>query len=334
MKIIILTANLADGAKLKDSLSSLNTDFSLFKNYSKEDLLTHPKKFRKVTFIFSTWYMPIFTENEIQEYLPALKVIFYAAGSVKYFAKQFMNQGVKVFSAAKVNAIPVAEFVSAQILLANKGYFQAQKEYKKPFWRFSFNKARNYSMQKNGNYNAKIGIIGCGAIGSRVVDFLKPFKLDISVYDPFLSDKRIQELGAKRLDLTEIFTNSDVISNHLPDITETKGIINWNLLSLMKENTTFINTGRGAQIIEKDLVKTMRKKPNACALLDVTNREPVWPWSPLLRMKNVFMTPHIAGSQSCENDRMIEYMLTAYFNTLEGNTDISEVLRDELYKQT
>ena len=334
MKIIILTTNSEDGEKLKDSLNCLNTDFSSVKNYTKEHLIAHPEKFKEVTFIFSTWDMPIFTKDEIQEYLPSLKAIFYAAGTVRYFAQQFINQGIRVFSAAKSNAIPVAEFVSAQILLANKGYFQAQKEYKKPFWRFSFNKARNYSLQKKGNYNAKIGIIGCGAIGVRVVDFLKPYKLDIIIYDPFLSDKRIQELGAKRADLIGIFTNSDVISNHLPDITETKGIINRKLLSLMKENATFINTGRGAQIIEKDLAKIMRKKPNACALLDVTIKEPVWPWSPLLRRKNIFMTPHIAGSLACENDRMAEYMLTAYLNTLAGNTDISEVSIDELHKQT
>jgi phosphoglycerate dehydrogenase-like enzyme len=333
MNIIILTKKLEDGTKLKDALNSANADFSSVMNYIKEDILAHPKQFKETIFIFSTWYMPIFTESEVKEYLPSLKAIFYAAGTVKYFAKYFMNQGVRVFSAAKANAIPVAEFVSAQILLANKGYFQAQKEYKKPFWRISFNKSRNYSLQKKGNYNAKIGIIGCGAIGEKVVDFLKPYKLDISVYDPFLSDKRIQELGVKRTDLTGIFTNSDVISNHLPDITETKGIINGKLLSLMKSNATFINTGRGAQIIESDLAKTMRNKPNACALLDVTNREPVWPWSPLIWRKNVFMTPHIAGSLSNENDRMVEYMLTAYFNNIAGHVDVCEVSIDELYKQ-
>jgi phosphoglycerate dehydrogenase-like enzyme len=333
MKIIILTAAIEDGDKLKNSLNLLNKDFSAVNSYTKKDVLSNPSQFKNTSFIFSTWYMPIFSENELKEYLPALKAVFYAAGTVKYFANPFFNRGVRVFSSAMANAIPVAEFVTAQILLANKGYFQAQKEYKKPFWRISFNKSRNYTLQKNGNYNAKIGIIGCGAIGERVVDFLKPYKLDISVYDPFLSDKRIQELGVKRADLAGIFTNSDVISNHLPDIVETKGIINGKLLSLMKANATFINTGRGAQVIENDLAKTMRNKPNACALLDVTNREPVWPWSPLIWRKNVFMTPHIAGSLSNENDRMVEYMLTAYFNNIAGHVDVCEVSSDELYKQ-
>ena len=334
MKIIILTKDIKDGVKLKNTLGGLSTEFSLFKNYTKEDILGHSERFKDTAFIFSTWYMPIFSEDEVREYLPSLKAIFYAAGTVKYFADSFLNVGVKIFSAAKANAIPVAEFVTAQIILANKGYFQAQKEYKKPFWRISFNKARNYTLQKKGNYNSKIGIIGCGDIGSRVVELLKPYKVDVCVYDPFISDERLEELGVKRTDIKEIFNNSDVISNHLPNIPETKGMINWELLSLMKENATFINTGRGQQVIEKDLAKIMRKKPNACALLDVTSREPVWPWSQLLRRKNVFMTPHIAGSLSCENNRMVEYMLRAYFNTIAGRTDISAITFDELYRQT
>ena len=334
MNIIILTAVIEDGDKLKNSLKLLNKDFSSVNNYTKKDILSNSNQFKNTSFIFSTWYMPIFSENELKEYLPALKAVFYAAGTVKYFANPFFNQGVRVFSSTIANAIPVAEFVSAQILLANKGYFQAQKEYKKPFWRFSFNKARNYSFNKKGNYNAKIGIIGCGAIGAKVVEFLKPYQLEIYVYDPFLSDDRILELGVKRAELIDVFKYCDVITNHLPNTAETKGIINWEVLSLLNENGTLINTGRGAQIIEKDLARALRKKPNACALLDVTSKEPIRPWSKLLRMKNVFITPHIAGSLSCENDRMVKYMFTAYLNTLKGLTDICEVSKGKMHNQT
>lgn len=334
MKIIILTTIAEDGSKLKDSLQSMNSDFISVKNFIKKDIVATPSLFKDTSFIFSTWYMPTFTENELKKYLPSLKAVFYAAGTTKYFAVPFFKQGIKIFSAALANAIPVAEFVTAQILLANKGCFQAQKAYNKPFWRFSFNKARLYSYQKKGNYNAKIGIIGCGAIGSRVVRLLKPYHLDVLVYDPYLSDDRIKELGVKQTDLVDLFAKSDVITNHLPDINETKGIINAKLLSLMKENVTFINTGRGAQVVEKDLVKIMQKNPYACALLDVTHKEPVRPWSKLLRTKNIFLTPHIAGSLSDENNRMIAYMLHAYANTIAGKVDLCEVSIKEIQKQT
>jgi phosphoglycerate dehydrogenase-like enzyme len=334
MKIIILATTIEQGNKLKDSIKFLNSDFSSIDNYTKNDILSNPSQFEDTFYIFSSWYMPNFLESEIKDYLPSLKAVFYAAGTVKYFATPFLNKGVRIFSSATANAIPVAEFVTAQILLANKGYFQAQKEYRKPLWKFSFNKARNYSYQKKGNYKAKIGVIGCGAIGAGVVKLLKSYQLEVLVYDPYLSEERIKELDVKRIDLVDLFSTCDVISNHLPNIDETVGIINFKLLSLMKKNATFINTGRGQQVVEKDLVKIMRKKPNACSLLDVTIKEPIRPWSKLLRLKNVFITPHIAGSLSNENNRMIEYMLSAYFNFIAGNTDICEVQIDDVKKQT
>ena len=334
MKIIILTKNHSDGSKLSKSLKNLDHNFNSIINFTREQVVSEPHKFVNTLFIFSTWYMPLFSEKEIKEYFPSLKAIFYAAGSVKYFANNYFKNNVRIFSAAKANAVPVAEFTASQIILANKGYFQAQVQYKKPFWKFSFNKARKYAFDKKGNYKAKIGIIGCGAVGSKVIDLLKPYNLEIFVFDPFISSKRAKELGVEKVSLVDIFKNSDVISNHLPDIPSTKGIINIKLLSQIKENVTFINTGRGAQVIEKDLIKVLSSKPNMCALLDVTNKEPIRPWSKLLFLNNVFITPHIAGSLSNEKDRMIEYMVNSFLNFIENSVDLNEVFKKDIYKQT
>ena len=187
MKIIILTKEPDQGKLLKDSLTNLNENFSSLKNYTKKDIINNPSQFVNTSFIFSTWFMPSFKKEEIRELFPNLKAVFYAAGSTEYFAKQFINQNVKIYSASKANAIPVAEFVLAQILLSNKGYFQAVREYRKPFWKFSFQSARKYSIEKKGNFNAKIGIIGCGEIGSKVVRLLKNHELDVYVCDPFIA---------------------------------------------------------------------------------------------------------------------------------------------------
>ncbi len=115
MKIIILTKSFEDGEKLKDSISNMHEDFSSINNYNKNQILSNPRQFKNTNFIFSSWYMPIFTEEEVKMCFPALIAVFYAAGSTKYFAKNFINRGVRVFSAARANAIPVAEFVTAQI---------------------------------------------------------------------------------------------------------------------------------------------------------------------------------------------------------------------------
>jgi phosphoglycerate dehydrogenase-like enzyme len=333
MEIIILTKDIIDGLKLKKVLSGLNDEFVFVDNFTKSDIIQSGERFKNTAYIFSTWYMPEFSEDEVRFFFPGLKAIFYSAGTVKYFAEPFLKVGVKVFTSNEANAIPVAEFVTSQIVLANKGYFQAQKSYKYPFWRISFQKSRNYSLQKNGNYNAKIGIIGCGAIGSKVVKLLKQYDLDVSVYDPFLSDERIVEIGVTRSDLKEIFSKSDVISLHLPNIPETKGIINWELLSLMKDTATFINTGRGEQVIEQDLARIMRRKPNACALLDVTTYEPIFPWSELLRLSNVFISPHIAGSLSGEYDRLVEHVLSAFYRVNDGDPSMCGISIDQLSGQ-
>jgi len=327
---IILTKELKDGKKLKESLIAFSDEFDETEYLTKEDIVNSPGKTTIVERIFSTWYMPLFSEEEIKKYFPCLKVIFYAAGSVKYFAEPFLKNGIKVYSAAKANGVPVAEFVAAQIILANKGYYQAQKECKKPFWRYSFKKARAIAEAKPGNFNAKIGIVGCGSVGSQVVRLLKPYNLDVFVYDHYLSDERISELGVTRTGLEKIMSFCDVISNHLPDIQSTQGVFNYQILSKMKDNATFINSGRGNQVVEADLAKVMREKRNACALLDVTIHEPSFPWSPLLRRRNIFISPHIAGSLSGEFNRMVEYMFIAYRDFIEGRNNSCELSLDQL----
>lgn len=333
MEYIILTKNIKDGNKLRNTLVEMGPDLSSIQCYEKEDILRYPELFVDTSVIFSTWYMPEFTEQEIKFYFPQLRSIFYAAGTVKYFAEPFLRAGVKVYTASKANSVPVAEFVVAQIILANKGYFQACIAYKKPFWRLSFNKARSYTLQKTGNYDAKIGLIGCGCVGSEVVNLLKPYKLQIYVYDPFLTDCRIAQLGVRRAELSEIFSNCDVISNHLPDIKDTRGIIDYSLLSKMNNFATFINSGRGAQVVEKDIIKVLKQKPEICALLDVTAHEPLWPWSPLIRRKNAFISPHIAGSLSNEFSRLVQSMMIAHKDFKEGRPNLCEISSASLSTQ-
>ena len=82
-------------------------------------------EFAGVEFIFSTWGMPRFSAEEIRRYFPDLRAVFYAAGSVQGFARPFLDCGVRVFSAWAANAIPVAAYTVAQILLAAKGFFPA-----------------------------------------------------------------------------------------------------------------------------------------------------------------------------------------------------------------
>ena len=325
MQRIILTKQHTEGAWLQYGIKTVAPDYETISCYTKEDVINHPAQFKEVEYIFSTWYMPEFTETEITKFFPSLKALFYAAGTVKYFAESFLKNGVRVFSSAKANGVAVAEFVVAQILLANKGYFQAQITNKSILWRWAFKHAKRYADNRTGNYNSKVGLIGCGSVGSEVVKLLSPYNLEIIIHDPYISAERCKQLGVKNVDLETLFETCDVISNHLPDIPSTKGIINYDLLRRMKDYSTFINTGRGAQVAEADLAKLLRKRPSICALLDVVQREVLWPCSPLLRRKNCFISPHIAGSVGNELLRMVKYSVMAYEDMINGRINEMEV---------
>lgn len=91
----------------------------------------HREELQHIEVIFSTWGMFPLTEEQLDA-LPALKVVFYAAGATEYFAPPLLLRGIKIVSAWRANAVPVAEFCLAQILLGCKGYFRNQREYSGP----------------------------------------------------------------------------------------------------------------------------------------------------------------------------------------------------------
>lgn len=253
--------------------------------------------------IFSAWGMERFSEEEIKQYFPNIKYIFYAAGSVQHFAKEFFNCSVRIFSANEANAIPVAEYAFSQIVLANKGMFLSMRDFKKSR-QLSF-KAANES---SGNYGARVGLIGIGQIGKRVATLLKNLDCTVLYYDPFLPEEDAEKLGITEASLEAIFEQCDCISNHLADKDELTGMLNYSLFSRMKPRATFINTARGRQVDEDGLVKALKECKTRTAILDVTYPEPPKHNSPLLKAENIFLTPHIAGSLSSEIFRMGDYM--------------------------
>ena len=283
--------------------------------YSKKDVLSSPTRFSNTAFLFSTWGMPNFTEDEIRTYFPHLECVFYAAGSVQGFARPFLACGVRVFSAWAANAVPVAEYTVAQILLANKGFFaqtRLMKERNVP-------ETQRLKQQYPGNYQEKIGLIGCGMIGSLVAEKLKDYKLEVLVYDPFLPDDKARALQVTRGTLEELFSSCRVVSNHLPDIPTTRSILHYGLFSKMMPYSTFLNTGRGAQVVEADLARVLAQRPDLTAVLDVTDPEPAEPSNPFFTLPNCYLTPHIAGSLGKECLRMSEYMITECVRYLNGD---------------
>lgn len=253
---------------------------------------------------FSTWGMPQFTKEEIEKYMPKLKAVFYSAGTVQYFAGPFLESGVRVFSAFAANAVPVAEYTFAQITLAAKGYFQSEKYYHiLPMRSLAFANA------STGNFGCKVGLVGLGTIGKMVAEKLKALDVEVYACDPFIPEETAKELGVKLVDMETLFSECDIISNHLANKPELENIFNRKLFKKMKKQSTFINTGRGAQVAEYQLALSLLLHPSRTFVGDVIKREILPFINPLFWCPNAILTPHIAGSTGKEPQRMAYYMM-------------------------
>ncbi len=272
----------------------------------------HADRLADIEVIFSTWGMPILTGEQIDR-LTNLKAIFYGAGAVKHFAAPYLDRGVTVVSSWVANAIPVAEFTVAQILLAMNGYFGNTADCRDP------QRRRDGDVHRGpGVYGETVALIGAGMIGRKVIELLKPFTLDILIVDPYLPDDQAAELGVAKASLADAFARAYVVSNHLPNLPALERVLNGDLFGAMRPGAAFINTGRGAQVDEGDLIAVLQARPDLTALLDVTWPEPPVPESPLYTLANVHLTNHIAGSMNDEVVRMADYAIDEFLAWRDG----------------
>ena len=310
MKAIILTSNKEKGLNVYNNknVDKIRKEFDIDTTiYTKEDIISSKNDFSDVEIAFGSWGVEEFSIEEVKENLPNLKGIFYVGGSVKYFARPFLEAGVKICGAWQANAVAVAEYVVSQMILGTKGVFLSR-----------ITNASEWDVKKKlvipvkGFYGIKIGILGSGAIGRKVIEFLSNYKdnqLDIYLYSPSLTDEKSEKLGVKKASPQQIFKECDIISNHIANNPQTFGFYTSELFELMDEQVVFINSGRGQQVVENDLAEAMRKRPQSCALLDVTYPEPPNDSCPFFSVENIFINPHIAGSQNNELERMVDYIL-------------------------
>lgn len=292
----------------------------------KKDLVANAAFLAECEIAFATWGMPALTEDEIARYLPELKAVFYAAGTVQYFARPFLASGVRVFSAWAANAVPAAEYAFAQISLATKGFFQAAKCYRAlPLYSLI------HANASPGLYGCKVGLVGLGTIGQAVAEKLQSLP-DVTVLacDPFVAPERAEELNVTLTDMETLFRECDVISNHLANKPELKNVFNARLFKMMKPHAVFINTGRGAQVSETALALSLLRHPSRTFVGDVIKRE-FFPYiNPLFWCPNAVLTPHIAGSTGNEPQRMAYYMAEELERYLAGKPAKYEVTLEML----
>lgn len=256
--------------------------------------------------IFSTWGMMNFTDEQLAK-MPNLKAVFYGAGATDYFARPLLKNNIRLASAWKANAIPVAEFTVAQIILSLKNYFSNT-------WQNRF--------AGPGSYGETVALIGAGAISQKVQELLKNFNLNVVVV-PSRPERRT-------VSLEEVFKTAYVISNHLPNREDNHKVITKEMFESMRQGATFINTGRGPQVDEEGMIEVMKKRPDLTALLDVLVKEPPVEGSELYTVPNIHLSSHIAGSLNDEVHRMSDYMIEDYIRFANGEPMLNELTEELL----
>jgi D-3-phosphoglycerate dehydrogenase len=138
-----------------------------------------------------------------------------------------------------------------------------------------------------------LGIIGTGAIGCRVAEIAKAFKMQILGYDKYPNLKRAEEIGMKYVDLYTLLKESDFVTLHVTLTSETEGLIGKKEIEAMKKGAVIINTSQGKVIDEKALIDALKSGKLSYAGLDVFEEEPPAKDDPLFKLDNTILSPHI-----------------------------------------
>lgn len=281
-------------------------------------------RLRTVHTLITGWGCPWIGPEELAR-MPALRAIHHAAGTVKeHLDPEVWHRGIRVTTAAAANAIPVAEYTLAMILLEGKGVAAAAAAHRR-------DPAGDLTPQfeRIGNHRRRIGVLGASKIGRRVIALLRGFDVDVAVSDPYLRDDDPIREHARVVELDELFASSDIVSIHAPLLPETVGLVSRRLLGLMPDGATLINTARGPIVDHAALVDEIRAE-RLRAVLDVTDPEPLPAGHVLLESPSVIVTPHIAGALGNELRRLGESVVGEAQRAARGEDAVHAVSLGEL----
>ncbi len=193
------------------------------------------------------------------------------------------------------NERAVAEITIAMMIMISRQIGRALLDVRSSRWN---TKTRFSYLEYKGNelFGKTVGIIGMGAIGRSVKSLCKAMGMRILVHDPLLERKQDKREEITIVTLTELLSQSDFVTLHVPDTPDTLGMIGNKELSLMKPSAFIINTARGRHVEEKALYQSLKTRQIAGAALDVFYKEPLPLDHPFFELDNIILLPHIGGA--------------------------------------
>ncbi|WP_329134774.1 hydroxyacid dehydrogenase [Streptomyces sp. NBC_01476] len=273
--------------------------------------------------LLTGWGCPVM-DTAFLDRAPRLAAAVHAAGTVKgHIRPEVWQRGIAVSSAADANAVPVVEYTLATIWLAARRTLGAAAGYRTgryPGYR-----------ERQGADGAVVGVIGASRIGRGVIARLltTPAGFRILLADPYVTAAEAAALGAEQVDPDELCRRSDIVTIHAPDLPETRHLLDARRLRLLRDGAAVINTARG-RLIDTQALTAACAAGRIDAYLDVTDPEPLPPDHPLRALPNVLLTPHIAGCQGTEVQRLGAYAVDEVERWIKGEPLLGAVRAEEL----
>lgn len=247
---------------------------------------------------------------------PSLKVISsYSTGFEHIDIAEATKRGIYVTYTADILAEATADLTFALILACARNVVTGDSMVRRGMWKVGWTPDMLLGASVHG---ATLGIIGLGRIGSAVARRAKGFDMKIIYHNRRRNEQAEAVLGARHVSLDELLAKSDFVSIHASLNEASRHLVNSASLSKMKNTAFLINTARGPIVDERALASALRKAWIAGAGLDVFEKEPLPAKSPLAKMKNVVLLPHIGSAARGTRIRMAEVAVKSVLDVLSG----------------
>lgn len=288
-KRICINLRRGDGDELYEYLKMLlvQHNFSLVKtNYEKEEIDKLVKIAKDCDALISG--VDAWQEQDLEQVTPRLQLISRMGVGVDHIDLQAARKnGITVTNTVGTNSQAVAEGALALMLSLIRNVTLCDRKLRGGEWYNRFLSRELSSM--------RIGIVGYGNIGKRVIRLLSGFTQMIYVYDPFVQRPVEGQEYVTFVTLETLAQECDIISLHLPLTENTRHLVDTNFLAMMKPSSYLINTSRGAVVDEQALIEALEQNHISGAALDVFENEPTVP-DALKAMNNVVLTTHMLSA--------------------------------------
>ncbi|MDP4501649.1 hydroxyacid dehydrogenase [Nonomuraea turcica] len=246
---------------------------------------------------------------------PRLRAIVHSAGTVKAIVDPLVfERGLIVSSAAEANAVPVADYTMAMLVLGAKQAFSRARRYAAAVE----GTPRDWlAGEGTGLHDCTVGVIGASRIGRLVLRRLQSYDVEVLLYDPYVTAAEASDLGVEQVSMDDLCRRSDLVTVHAPALPETRHLLDGRRLDLLPDGAVVVNTARGSLIDTEALTRSCADG-RISAILDVTDPEPLPPGHPLFSLPNVMITPHLAGAQGRELRRLGEFAVDEVGRFLSG----------------